>query len=127
MSSRTSPLFRSEILGLFGNRFTADRMYPRHTWENLQKQVQTLLCQKQSLCSSIFIAFLECTQNFAHFEKKDQLHSLYNSEVIDPNNAVTSMPVSSCFRTPFASNHLHGSQTLLGNALQQFYPNFPLM
>ena len=85
MSWKTYTLVRCEILGLFGKMFTADRMYPRHRWENLHKLVQRLLCQKQSICSSIFIAFLESTQNFAHFERKDHLDSLNISEVIDPD------------------------------------------
>ena len=33
---------------------------------------------------SIVIAFLESTQNFVHFQKKDHLHSLNVSEVIEP-------------------------------------------
>ena len=37
------------------------------------------------------------------------------------------MPVSSCFRTPFANKRIHGTQTLLEHALQRFYPNFPLL
>ena len=45
-------------------------MYSRHTWEKLQQQVQTVLCQKQSTFSSFFIAFFSSTQNFAHFETK---------------------------------------------------------
>ena len=43
-----------------------------------------LLSQKLGKFSGIFIAFLESTQIFAQFEKKDQLHSLNISEVIDP-------------------------------------------
>ena len=31
----------------------------------------------------VFIAFLKSTQNLSNFEKKDQLHSLNISEVID--------------------------------------------
>ena len=42
-------------------------------------------------------------------------------------NVITSMPVSFSFRTPFASKHVYGYQTLLENALQSFYPNFPLI
>ena len=37
------------------------------------------------------------------------------------------MSVSSCFRTQFASNRVHGSQTLLELAIQRFYPNFSLV
>ena len=38
----------------------------------------------------------------------------------------TWIPESSCFRTPFYSQCVHVSQTLLKTAPQHFYPNFPL-
>ena len=85
MSWKTSPLKRSKILGLFGNSLTADRMYSPHRWEELHQKFQTLLPQKQKTFSLIFIAFLESTQNFAHFEKKDPRHTLNIFEVIDPD------------------------------------------
>ena len=40
---------------------------------------------------------------------------------------VTLMPVSSCFRTPFASKRVHVSQTLLEPALKNLDPTFPLI
>ena len=33
--------------------------------------------------SEIFVAFFQSTQNFVHFEKEDQLHSLKIWEVIE--------------------------------------------
>ena len=39
---------------------------------------------KGNAFSQFSVAFLECTQDLAHFEKKDQLHSSNISEVIDP-------------------------------------------
>ena len=85
MSWKTSPLLISQVLGLFGNRFTADRMYSRHRWEKIPQQIQALLSQKPRTFSRIFIEFLEATQNFSHFEKNDQLHSLNISEIIEPD------------------------------------------
>ena len=84
LSSKASPLVRSEILGLFGNTLTAEHMYSRHTWEKFPQQTQMLLFQKLKTFSHIFITFFQSTQNFPHFQKKDQLHSLNISEVIDP-------------------------------------------
>ena len=83
VSWKISPLLRSQILGIFGNTFTAGRMYSCHTWDKLQQQVQTLLSHKRRIFSAILFAFLESTQNFIHFEQKGQLHSLYILEVID--------------------------------------------
>ena len=63
-------LFRSEILGLFGDTLTADDMYSPHRWEKLQEQVPRLLYQKRRTFSQIFIPFSKSIQNFAHFEMK---------------------------------------------------------
>ena len=35
-----------------------------------------------------FIEIFQSTQNFAHFETKDQLHTLNISQVIDPEKSV---------------------------------------
>ena len=85
MSWKASLLVRSKMLGLFGNTLTTDHICSRQRWEKLQQQVQTVLCQKGSSFSQILIAFSECTQDLADFEKKDQLHSSAISEVIDPD------------------------------------------
>ena len=78
-------LVRSEILGLFGNTLTADDLYSCHRSKIFLQQVQTLLSLKRKTFSQNFIAFLQSPQNSAHFEKKkDQLHSLNISELIDP-------------------------------------------
>ena len=76
MTWKTCLLLRSEVLQLLGNRFTADRMYSLHRWENLQQQLQLLLSQKGVTFSEIFTAFSESTQ-------KDHLHSLNILEVND--------------------------------------------
>ena len=76
MSWKTSPLVRSKISETFRNTLTADSMYSRHRCENLHQQAQTLLSQKWKTFSGIFIAFLESSRNFPHFENEDQLHSL---------------------------------------------------
>ena len=70
LSWKTSLLVRCKILGLFGNTLTADLMYSRLIWEKLRQQVQMVLSKKRSSFSLIFFAFLECTQNFDHFEIK---------------------------------------------------------
>ena len=66
-SLKTSPLVRFEILGLFANSFTADRMYSCHIWEKLPQQIQMLFSKKRKKFSAIFIAFLLSTKNFAEF------------------------------------------------------------
>ena len=41
------------------------------------------LSQNWKTFSEIFMALLQSTQNFVHFEKKDQLHSVNILEIID--------------------------------------------
>ena len=43
-----------------------------------------VLSQERKTFSGNFIACLDWTQNFVHLEKKDPLHRLNISEVIDP-------------------------------------------
>ena len=52
-------------------------------WGKFRKRVLTLLSQKRKTFSEIFLAFWQSTKKFVHFEKKDQLHSLNTSKVID--------------------------------------------
>ena len=84
LSWKTSLLVRSKTLGLFGNTLNSDHMSSRHRRQKLPKRVQTLFSQKRRTFSAINIAFLESTQNFPYFEKRDQLHSLNIMQVIDP-------------------------------------------
>ena len=39
--------------------------------------------KKQKICYQFFVAFVESTLNFQHFEKKHQTHSSTKSEDID--------------------------------------------
>ena len=50
---------------------------------NFAQQVQTPLSQKEKTFFRFFIAFLKCTCNLEHFEKKDEYPSLSVSEVMD--------------------------------------------
>ena len=58
-------------------------MYFRRNLENLQRQFETPLSQKQKAFSWFFIGFLKYAWNLAHFKKKDEYPSLIISEVID--------------------------------------------
>ena len=63
-------------------------MHSRYNWENLSQHVQRPLFQKEETFSEIFIIFFESSQNFAHFEKKDQGHSLNIYEIIESEKCV---------------------------------------
>ena len=71
------------MLRLFVYALTADDKYSGSNMQNFQQQYQTPLSQKQKTFSGLFIAFLKCTWNLEHFQKKDQYPSLIISEIID--------------------------------------------
>ena len=50
---------------------------------NFTQQLEALLSQKEKTYSGFFLAFLKCSLNFEHFEKKDEYPSLVISKVID--------------------------------------------
>ena len=84
LSWETSLLVRSEILGVFRNTLTVDHMYSPHRREEFLEQVHTLLSQPSKKFSGNVIAIFQSTGNFAHFEKKYQLHRLNILEYVDP-------------------------------------------
>ena len=47
-------------------------------------------------------------------------------KLLTPKYALTGIPKSSCFRTPFGDERVHVSETLLKSAQHHFYANFPL-
>ena len=51
--------------------------------QNFPQQLQTPISQKQNIFSGFFIAYLECTSNLEHFEKKDEHPSPVISKIID--------------------------------------------
>ena len=83
LSQKRSLFVRCGILRVFGNTLAAHHMYSRHNWGKFPQHVKTLLSRKGKTFFSIFIPFLESTQNFKHFEKKGQLYSLNSWEVVD--------------------------------------------
>ena len=78
-----STLVRSKILGLFVNTLTAEYTYSRRNMQTFTQQVQTPLSLKQKTFSGFFIAFLKCTWNAEHFQKKGESSNLSISEIID--------------------------------------------
>ena len=83
MSCKTSLLVTFEILGLFFNTLTVDDKYPCYKNEAFRLAIQVQLSKKLKLFYQFFIAFLKSTPNFAHVEKKDQVHSSAMSDIRD--------------------------------------------
>ena len=65
------------------NTLTTNYEYSRSNRKNLPLPIQRQLSIKLNNFSQFFIAFLKCTLNLEHFEKKNEPHSSSLSEVID--------------------------------------------
>ena len=70
-----------KFLRLLVKTLTDDEKYSLLYRENLTQPIQILLSQKLKTFSQFFSAFLKCTLNFAHFQKKDDSHSRYISQI----------------------------------------------
>ena len=64
-----------KFLRLLVKTLTDDEKYSLLYRENLTQPIQILLSQKRKTFSRFLSAFLKCTLNFAHFQKKDDSHS----------------------------------------------------
>ena len=78
-----SPIVLSQILGVFVTTFNVDGKHPGSDCKNLQLPIQMQLSEKRKAFSQLFVPFLESTSNFKHFEKKDDRHSYFISEITD--------------------------------------------
>ena len=65
------------------NTLTANDNYPVQECGKLSSPIQKELYLKQIIFSNFFVSFLESTSNFKHFEKKNDLHSYFISEIKD--------------------------------------------
>ena len=68
---------------VFRNTLTANDKYPVQDCVNLSSPIQMQLSLKPTIFSDFFVPFLESTSNFKHFEKKDDRHSYFISEIPD--------------------------------------------
>ena len=73
-----------KFLRLLVKTLTDDEKYSLLYRENLTQPIQILLSQKRKTFSQFFSAFLKCTLNFAHFQKKDDPHSRCSSQITVP-------------------------------------------
>ena len=70
-----------KFLRLLVKTLTDDDKYSLLYRENLMQLIQILLSEKRQTFSQFFSAFLQCTLNFEHFQKKDDPHSRCISEI----------------------------------------------
>ena len=60
---------------------TANNKYPVRDCENISSPIQMQLLLKPKTFSDSFLPFLEPTSNFKHFEKEDDRHRYFISEI----------------------------------------------
>ena len=68
---------------MFRYTLTANDNYNVQDCVNLSSPIQMELSLKPTISSHFFVPFLGCTSNFKHFEKKDDRHSFFISEITD--------------------------------------------
>ena len=66
---------------MFRNTLTSNDKYPVRDCVNLLSPIQMVLTLKPRIFSHFFVPFLESTSNFKHFEKKDDRHSYFITEI----------------------------------------------
>ena len=66
---------------MFVNTLTADDKYSLLNRDKLIQPIRTPLSQKRMAFSKFFLAISKSTLNFEHFQKKDDPHSRFISEI----------------------------------------------
>ena len=72
-----------KFLRLLVKTLTDDKKYSLLYRENLTQPIQILLSQKPKTFSQLSSEIWKPTLNFAHFQKKDDLHSRCISQITD--------------------------------------------
>ena len=66
---------------MFVNTLTAEDKYSLLNRDKLTQPIRTPLSQKNTAFSQFFLAFSKSTLNLEHFQKKDDPHSSFISEI----------------------------------------------
>ena len=66
---------------MFRNTLTANDKYLVLDYVNLSSPIQMQLSLKPTIVSDFFVLFLESTSYFKHFQKKDDRHTYFISEI----------------------------------------------
>ena len=83
-----SALVTSQIFRLFINTITLDVKYFRRNMQIFWPQLETPLSQEKNTFSQFLIAFLKCSWNLEHSEKKEEYPSLIITENIESERDV---------------------------------------
>ena len=83
-----SALVTSQIFRLFINTITLDVKYFRRNMQIFWPQLETPLSQEKNTFSQFLIAFMKCSWNLEHSEKKEEYPSLIITENIESKRDV---------------------------------------
>ena len=86
LSWKKSLFLTCQILGLLVNTLVANESNPVLNRDNLTIPIQMKLSQKQKSFSEFFAEFLKSILNFIDFEKKDDPHRFFISEITTSKN-----------------------------------------
>ena len=83
-----SAFVTSEISRLFVNTLTTDDKYSRRNMQIFWQQFQMLLSPELNVFFQFLIAFLKCSLNLEHSEKKEEYPILIITEIIQSERDV---------------------------------------
>ena len=113
---------------LFGNTLAADHIYSNHIWGKfLQQGKMRFISKPRTIFQNIYFNFAIYTKFCRFWQENISFIAWIVWKLLTPKNVVVWMRESSCFGTPFPSQRVHGTQTVLKGVSQVVYPNFPLM
>ena len=98
---------------MFCSTLTANDKYPGQACESLLSGIQIQLFLKRKTFSNFVVLFLESTSNFQHFEKKMIFIATSFRKLQTVKELVGPLSRKHHFRTPFDSQNVKGSQTLV--------------
>ena len=101
---------------MFRKTLTANDKYPVRDCENLSSPIQMNLSLNPKTFSNSFVHILESKSNFKHFEKKDDHHSYFISEIRDCQRLGQTTIKKHRFREPYDIQDVKGYQTLAKSA-----------
>ena len=102
-----------QILGVFRNTLTAIDKYPFRDLENFLSPTQLQLSLKRKTSSDFLNPLMESTSNFKDFEKKMVFIATLLRKLQALRDLLRLLSKKHCFRTPFDSQHVKESQTLV--------------
>ena len=101
---------------MFRSTLTANDKYSFRDLDNFFFSTQIQICLKRKKFSDFFNPHLQSTSNFKHYEKKFMVVATLLRTLQAVKSLVRFITKKHCFGTPFDSEHVKGSKTLVKSA-----------